>query len=233
MSSQPWVWDAATDQYAWRPEVAAPPGQYLNSPYAPEQNSGAAHPISYPQGHPAPGLASSDLRGTHANMPNATYPPTCESSSFSNLNCPYLSTCQHLRTGLLQTTMALQSPPASQHRGAYYPSRIPRSITIVPLLLPVSQHNGVWYPKLAHKPSDRHPQHFLTHFRHLRHRLLPHVLHQFVRSSSIIFSCPLLHHRRLTHIPHVHRHWYDATAVFEIRSASVNLVSVGALNALK
>ena len=46
----------------------------------------------------------------------------------------------------------------------------------------------------------------------------------------MIFSCLLLHHRRLTHI---RRHRYDVTVVFEIQSASVNLVLVGALNALK
>ena len=178
MSSQPWVWNAATDQYAWRPEIAAPPGQYLNSPYASEKNSGSAHPVSYSQGHPAPGAAASDLQGTHAYMPNAIYPPNSESSSFPNLDCPYLSTCQHLRTGLLQTTMALQSRPASQHRGPYFPSRVPRSIMVVLHLFLVSQQNHRRYPKLARKPSDRHPQHSLTHFRHLRRHLLPHVLHQ-------------------------------------------------------
>ena len=205
MSSQPWVWDAARDQYAWRPEIAASPGQYLNSPYAPEQNSGAAHPVSHPQEHPAPGSAASDHRDTHAYTPNAIFPPNCESSSFSNLDCPYLSTCQHLRTGLLQTTMALQSPPASQHRGAYFPSRVSLSIMMVLHFFLISQQDHMRYPKLARKPSDRHPQHSLTHFRHLRHHLLPHVLHHYLR-RSMIFSYLLLHHRRLSHIPHVHRH---------------------------
>ena len=126
----------------------------------------------------------------------------------------------------------MQLRPLRHHCGACYPSRITRSIMIVPLLLPVSQHSGMRYPKLVRNPSDRHPQHSLTHFHHLRHHLLPHVLHHYLH-SSMIFSCLLLHHRRLSCIPHVHQHWYDVTAVFEIRSASANLVSVGALNALK
>ena len=97
--------------------MVAPAGQYPNSPCAPEKNAGSAHPVSYSQGHPATGSPSSDLRGAHANMP-AIYPPDSESSSDFNLECPYLSTCQHLRTGLLQITMALQSHPVRHHRGA-------------------------------------------------------------------------------------------------------------------
>ena len=112
------------------------------------------------------------------------------------------------------------------------------------------------YPKLARRPSDRHPQHSLTHYHHLHHHLFPFVLYPYLR-SSLICSCRLLRRRRISHISHVPRvkphslrqkytilqkkartmhllrHLYDATAVFKIRSTSVNLVSIGAVNALK
>ncbi len=90
MSGQPWVWDAATGQYAWRPETVAPPGYYMYSVCRPEENSGPAHPVSYSQEHPAPGLAASDLRGTRTDMPvsnlSAIYTPNSELSSVSNLD---------------------------------------------------------------------------------------------------------------------------------------------------
>ena len=129
--------------------------------------------------------------------------------------------------------MALQSHPLRHHRGAYYPSQIPRSITMVLLLFPASQQGRIRHPQVAGNPSDRHLQHSLTHYRHRRRHLLPRVLNQYLRSSGMISSCLLLHHHRPTHLPHAHRRWYDVIAVFEIRSASVKLVSVGALSVLK
>ena len=139
MSSQPWIWDAATNQYAWNPEIAALSGHHPNTPSRPEENSRSAHGVPYSQGPPAPGPTASNLRDTQADMPNVIYPPNCKSSSGFNLECLYLSTYQHLRTGLRQITMALQSHPLRHHRGAYYPKRIPRSITMVLLLFPASQ----------------------------------------------------------------------------------------------
>lgn len=118
MSSQSWVWNAVTDQYAWRPGTVAPPGHSLNPLCSPEENSGSARPISHSQGHSAPGSAGSDLHGTLpiSNL-SAMYSPNSESSLSFNPGNPYLSTCQHLHTGPQQTTMALHSRLVRQHRG--------------------------------------------------------------------------------------------------------------------
>ena len=118
MSSQNWVWNAVTDQYAWRPGTVAPPGHYLNALCSSEENSGSARPISHFQGHSAPGSAGSNMGGTlpTSNL-SAMYTPTSESSLSSNLGYPYLSARQHLHTGPQQTTRVLYLRPVRQHRG--------------------------------------------------------------------------------------------------------------------
>ena len=118
MSSQSWVWNTPTDQYAWRPGTVATPGHYLNPLCSPEGKCGSARPISHSQGYSPPGSAGSGLRGTLpiSNLP-AIYTPNGESALSFNLNYHYLSTCQHLHSGPQQTTMALHCP-VRQHRGA-------------------------------------------------------------------------------------------------------------------
>ena len=118
MSSQSWVWNAVTDQHAWRPGTVVHPGHYLNPLCSPEENSGSARPISHLQGHSAPGSAGSNLGDPlPTSNQSAIYTRNSESSLSSNLGYPYLSTCQHSHTGPQPTTMALHSRPVKQYRG--------------------------------------------------------------------------------------------------------------------
>ena len=89
MSSQSWVWNGVTDQYAWRPGTVAPPGHYLNPLCSLEENSGSARPISHFQEPSAPGSAGSNIGGTLpvSNL-SAMYTPNSESSLSSTWVTP-------------------------------------------------------------------------------------------------------------------------------------------------